>query len=183
MNLMKYEEKYRKLDDMLEESGGVITKEIEEYMEKVNAITIAKVFDLASIRDELEGYAKICKEEADRLTKKAKQLTQRAAWWKDRIIDVMTASGQKTLTNGVYKVTLTQNPLKIQIDDEEEIPASYKTVELKLSYDEYKKIKDIIEPKSVNMIPDKIKIKELYKSDMIEVAGVKYVKENNVRIS
>ena len=58
MNLMKYEEIYRKLDDMLEESGGVITKEIEEYMDKVNAITIAKVFDLASIRDELEGYAK-----------------------------------------------------------------------------------------------------------------------------
>ena len=81
------------------------------------------------------------------------------------------------------KDTLTQNPLKIQVDDEEEIPASYKTVELKLSYDEYKKIKDIIEPKSINMVPDKIKIKELYKSDMIEVAGVKYVKENNVRIS
>ena len=57
MNLMKYEEKYRKLDDMLEESGGVIAKEIEEYMDIVNAITIAKVFDLASIRDELEGYA------------------------------------------------------------------------------------------------------------------------------
>jgi hypothetical protein len=72
MNLMKYEEKYRKLDDMLEESDGVITKEIEEYMDKVNAITIAKVFDLASIRDELEGYSKICKEESDRLAKKAK---------------------------------------------------------------------------------------------------------------
>jgi hypothetical protein len=89
------------------------------------------------------------------LLRKLKQLTQRAAWWKDRIVDVMSASGQKTLTNGVYKVTLTQNPLKIQVDDEEAIPASYKTVELKLSYDEYKKIKDIIEPKSINMIPDK----------------------------
>lgn len=183
MNLMKYESQYRILDDMLEESGGVVTPEIEQYMSEVNAMTVAKVFDLVNVREELDGYAKICKEEADRLSKKAKSLASRADWWKSMIVRIMASAGQKSVTNGAYKITLTKNPLRIEIEDETAIPSSYKTAEVKMSWSDYEKIKDIIDAQSVKIAPDKKEIGNLYKSGGVEVAGVKYVQDDNVRIS
>lgn len=183
MNLMKYESQYRILDDMLEETGGVVTSEIEKYMDEVNALTVAKVFDLVNIREELEAYTKVCKEEADRLSKKAKTMSSRADWWKSMIVRIMSAAGQKSLTNGVYKIALTLNPLRIEIEDETAIPSSYKTAEVKMSWAEYEKIKDLIEPQSVKIAPDKKEIAAIYKASGVEVAGVKYVREEAVRIS
>ena len=183
MNIAIVSEQYRILDAMLEESNGLLTPEIEQYMESINAFTVAKVFDLVSLREELDGYAKLCKEEADRFSKKSKSLAARADWWKSRIVQIMAAADRKSITNGVYNVTLTQNPLRIEIEDETAIPSSYKTAEVKMSWADYEKIKDIIDAQSVRIAPDKKEIGNIYKVSGVEVAGVKYVREDNVRIS
>lgn len=183
INLYAIDTVYRTLDAMLEESAGVLTPEIEAYMESINAYAVGKVFDLLSLKEEADKFADLCKREADEMSRKHKTLAARADFYKAVIVKAVSASGQKTLTNGVYKITLTTNPLKVEIVDETAIPSTYKSAEVKMSWADYDKIKDMISVQSVKVSPDKKEIGNLYKSAGVEVAGVKYIQEPNVRIS
>jgi hypothetical protein len=48
--------------------------------------------------------------------------------------------------------------------------------------DDYNKIKDMVNIKSLNISIDKKSISEIYKSSGVEIAGVKYVQDDDVRV-
>lgn len=183
MNLVNIEDKYLTLDAMIEETQGEITPEIERYMQEIDAYAVGKVFDLAGYYGELNSFAKLCKDEAARYAAKAKSLELRAEFFKRMIIRVMEISGQKTMDSGLHKITIYQAPLKIEVRDVDMVPKAYKNVSLKLSWQDYEKIKDMVDADNADVAADKKKIAELYKSNEIEVDGVSYSRSTAVRIS
>jgi len=183
MNLFSIESSFAVLDAMLEESQGVLTPEIEAYMDTIGAMSLAKLFDLQNLRDQCQAFAKTCKEKADEFAAKAKALDARDARYRGWQVKIMSAAGQKSMTNGAHKITLVQNPLRIEVVDETAIPSTYQVAEVKMSLADYEKIKDQIEVKSVKPAADKKAIADLYKATGVELSGVQYVREDNVRVS
>ena len=94
----------------------------------------------------------------------------------------MTSAGQKTMENGAHRITLVKNPLKVEIVDESEIPDTYRITDMKISLADYRKIMDMVEAKSVKYEVDKKSISEIYKSSGVEISGVKYVQDDDVRV-
>lgn len=183
MNLFAIESSFAVLDAMLEESQGVLTPEIESYLETIQAFAIHKIFDLQALREQCQAFAKVAKEKADEYAAKAKALERRDEMFKSWQIRALSAAGQKSMTNGVYKITLVQNPLKIEVVDENAVPSSYQVAEVKMSLADYEKIKSMVEVKSVKVAVDKKSIGDLYKAAGVEVSGVEYRRDDNVRVS
>ena len=183
MNLFAIESSFAALDAMLEESQGVITPEIESYLESIQAFTIHKIFDLQTLREQCQAFAKLAKEKSDEYAAKAKVLERRDEMFKSWQIRAMSAAGQKSMTNGVYKITLVQNPLKVEVVDESVVPSSYQVAEVKMTMADYEKVKSLIDVKSVKVSIDKKSIGDIYKAAGVEVSGVEYHRDDNVRVS
>ena len=77
MNIYAIEAQFVALDAMLEESNGVLTPEIETYMDSIQAKSLNYLFDLQTLRDQCNDYAKVCKDRADEFAKKAKNYLNR----------------------------------------------------------------------------------------------------------
>lgn len=182
MNIYAIEAQFVALDAMLEESNGVLTPEIETYMDSIQAKSLNYLFDLQTLRDQCQDYAKVCKDRADEFSKKAKNYLNRDEAYRKMQIAIMLSAGQKTMENGAHRITLVKNPLKIEIVEESEIPDTYRITDLKITLADYKKIMDAIEAKSVKYEVDKKSISEIYKSSGVEIAGVKYVQDDDVRV-
>ena len=182
MNIYAIEAQFVALDAMLEESNGVLTPEIETYMDSIQARSLNCLFDLQTLRDQCQDYAKICKDRADEFAKKAKNYLNRDEAYRKMQVAIMLSAGQKTMENGAHRITLVKNPLKVEVVEESEIPDTYRITELKINLADYKKIMDAVEAKSVEYGIDKKSISEIYKSSGVEIAGVKYVQDYDVRV-
>lgn len=183
MNIYNIEKKYRDLGDMLNESDGVITEEIENYMEKIQLMTVANLYSLQDLREEAAIFVAACKEKAAEFTKKAKKHEAMANNLKTLQIQIMELANQDSVQNGVYKMTLTKNPLKIEVEEEDLLPRSCLNVSLSMPAEDYDSIKDMIPVKSVTLVPDKKKIAAMYKENDIELPGVSYVRDPNIRVT
>lgn len=183
ISIYSIETAFMALDDMLEASQGEITPEIEAYMKEIGAAMVDKAFALQSLRDMYQGNAKLAKDMADDYADKAKKLLARDALYKKLIIRAMQASGKTSITDGIRKISLVENPLRVDVIDETKIPASYLSVELRMPYADYQKIKgDVSVIGEVTLVPDKKQLGELYKASEFEVAGVVYMRDPNIRV-
>ena len=183
MNYITIAKEWGILWEMLEASQGELTPEIEGYMEQLKADSVSALFSIQDLREQADMSAKMCKERAAEYVDKAKRIEKASANLKSIQIALMQASGQKTLQNGIHKITLTQNPVRVDVVDEEAIPASYRTAEVKLTVADWDKVKDTVKEIAVKFSVDKKSITELYKVAQVEIAGVEYVREPNVRVS
>ncbi len=182
MNIYAIEAQFVALDAMLEESNGVLTPEIETYMDSIQAKSLNYLFDLQTLRDQCNDYAKVCKDRADEFAKKAKNYLNRDQAYRKMQVAIMLSAGQKTMENGAHRITLVKNPVKAEIVEESDIPSTYQIADVKMSMDDYNKIKDMVNIKSLNISIDKKSISEIYKSSGVEIAGVKYVQDDDVRV-
>lgn len=183
MNLIRLETEYRILWEMLEASQGELTPEIESYMAEIQANTVSAAFSLQDMRDEAEMYVKQCKERAAELVDRAKRFEKTSENLKQVIIKVLQMSGEKTIQNAHHRITLTKNPVKVEIIDESLVPDSYKVVECKIPKADFLKVKDTIPYKSAKESIEKSEISALYKSAEVEVVGCAYVRSDNVKVS
>ena len=166
------------LDELVTE----LTPEIETYMDSIQAKSLNYLFDLQTLRDQCNDYAKVCKDRADEFAKKAKNYLNRDQAYRKMQVAIMLSAGQKTMENGAHRITLVKNPVKVEIVEESDIPSTYQIADVKMSMDDYNKIKDMVNIKSLNISIDKKSISEIYKSSGVEIAGVKYVQDDDVRV-
>lgn len=183
MNIATLSNEYLVLQDMLEDSLGEVTPEIEAYMDTIKAKTVNGLFELQNVREAFDAASDMCKKKADEWSEKAKRMARSSDNVKKVQIAVMQMSGNKSLTNGAYKITLTQNPLKVNVVDETAIPSTYLKASVEMTAAEYEQIKNMIEAKSVKFSADKKSIAEIYKATGIELAGCEYTRDDNVRVS
>jgi len=183
MALMSIAAEWEAVWAMLEESKGELTEEIENYLNTIEARSIGKIFEIQDLRENAQMAITAIKAKVDELTDKIKRIERAESNLKKMQVFVMQAANQKSLTNGVYKITLTQNPLRIEVKDEDMIPSTYKTVDVKIQMADLAAVEAVAEVRSTKVAVDKKAIGELYKASEIEIAGVEYVREANVRVS
>lgn len=185
MNYMSLSVEWEAVWDKLEESCGELTPEIEEWLDSIQGRTLGALFNLQDLRENAQMGVRAIKERIDALKTKIERLERADANLKKIQIFLLQSSGQKSLENGVYKITLTQNPLRIDVVDDAVIPDTYKAVEVKMSMADWQRVKGLLEDgeKSHKVSVDKKSIGEIYKTAGVEIAGVEYVRDDNVRIS
>lgn len=182
MNLVTLSSEYQVLADMLEDSVGVLTPEIDAYMDAIGAHAVAGLFQLQDLREDAQMAAKAVKDKISDLKAKVDILERRDETLKKVQIKILETVGQKSMTNGVYKITLTQNPLKVEIVDPALVPSNFMLADIRLTQADLDRLpKDIVI--SAKLTPDKKAISDLYKAAEVEVAGCEYVRDANVRVS
>ena len=183
MNLVTLSSEYQVLADMLEDSVGVLTPEIDAYMDAIGAHAVAGLFQLQDLREDAQMAAKAIKDKIADLKAKIDILDRRDEALKKVQIKILETVGQKSMTNGVYKITLTQNPLKVEIVDPALVPSNYMLADIRLTQADLEKLPKEIEVISSKMTPDKKAISELYKTAEVKIPGCEYVRDANVRVS
>ena len=183
MNFNTLSSEYQVLADMLEDSVGVLTPEIESYMDAIGAHAVAGLFQLQDLREDAQMAVKAIKDKIADLKAKIDVLDRRDEALKKVQIKILETVGQKSITNGVYKITLTQNPLKVEIVDPVLIPDNYMLADVKLTKGDFNKISGEIDMLKITFTPDKKAIGDLYKAAEVEIPGCEYLREQNVRIS
>jgi len=183
-NLWNLRQEYVELGDALVETRGEVTPEIQALMDKADTNTIATVFSLQDVREQLKDYAEICKKRADEFYDKATRYLAAEKKLKQIQIDALAISGRKSIANGAHKMTLQPTPLKIEVVSREEIPNRYLNVSLTVTMDEYQKIKELgITPIKAKTEENKKLLAEDYKRDNIEVSGVEYTTDVTIRVT
>lgn len=185
MNIYSLTKEYVTLWELLEESQGELTPELESYLDSIGARSLNALFNLQDLREEAAAAISALKEKMGGMKDKISRIEKAEARLKQLQISLMDASGQKTMTNGVYKITLTQNPVRVEVDDEEAVPDTYKVADVKISVADLAKLQEagvtlLAEPK---IAVDKRSLANIYKTASVEVAGARYVREANVRVS
>ncbi|HNX38926.1 MAG TPA: siphovirus Gp157 family protein, partial [Candidatus Cloacimonadota bacterium] len=171
------------LQDMLEESQGELTPEVEAYMDTIQGKSITALFNLQDVREVCQMGKKAIKDKIAELNDKIKKLDRADDNLKSIQVALMQNANQKSMANGQYKITLTQNPLRVEVVDETAIPSTYMKATVEMTAAEYELIKSQIEAKSVKFSADKKAIGDLYKTAEVGISGCEYIREPNVRVS
>lgn len=100
--------------DALSDTIGAQSEMIDEKIEAT--IFVAK---------SLEADAQVCKDEAKRLSERAKRLEGNANTCKQRVIEVMQQLGRDKVKRPLVGVTLAKPKKVVSIDNADKIPAQY----------------------------------------------------------
>lgn len=111
----------RQIDSLLTASQDEETLEILEDAKKVLLQDIEeKAVDILTYNSDCLARAKHLKEEADRLTRKAKSLEKRSEFLKSLLKFHLQSTNQDKATFGIYDVALAKTPDKVVLTDDVE---------------------------------------------------------------
>lgn len=138
MNLYEITQQQQELNNLLEESYGELTPELEQALE----------LNLDNFSVKAEGYVKAIKnykaesdaiaEEIRRLQDKKKVCENAVDRMKTALSDSMNVFGMSKVQAGLFKISLTTSKA-VNIIDEDAIPQNYKKVKYEVSKTEIKK--------------------------------------------
>lgn len=159
MNLYEITQQQQDLNNLLEESYGELTPELEQALaiNKENFMVKANGYVLAIKNYKAESDA--ISEEIKRLQEKKKVCENAITRMKNSLSNAMDEFGMPKVQTGMFKVSLTTSKA-VNILDEDAIPADYKKVKYEVSKTEIKKAIDsgikvagaeIVENKSITI--------------------------------
>ena len=177
MNTFLLSKLQQAIADKLEED--VTTEELVE-LEKNTAMLVA---DMMTLLEMTEGYADGLKAKAKEYAEKSKLMTEKTDKLEKKIIEIIKeyGSGNKITYNNLdFKIK--KNPPKVEITDEELVPAEYKNGTIKMSAKDIEKVKIIMNKPdlTVKYDIDKTSIKALEKQG-ISVAGTVIIEEESLK--
>ncbi len=105
-----------------DETSDDARADLERMLAEALAGTKAKVDRTAGILTAFETAAGAAKAEAARCTARVKHFERQIEQIEERVLAIMAAAGIKNLDGAVSTLTSRANPLKVVIDDVEEIP-------------------------------------------------------------
>jgi len=115
------------IEEMLNESNGEITPEIEAKISELDESKTAICIRLANILDENSMNQIALKNKIEKLNKMLKICKQAEINTRQRIIDFMNEVGQKKIGNDAVKLTVvTTKNNRLIVDDSLAIPKEYK---------------------------------------------------------
>lgn len=118
----------------------------EEELVALNGINLAlseKAANIVSITDNLESFISLCDSESKRITARKKAAANKLAWLNDYVKQGMQVAGLSKIEIGTRSISLQNNPPKVIIDDESQIPAKFLVIipeSYKVDKDNIKKI-------------------------------------------
>jgi hypothetical protein len=104
------------LDELLEETGGEVTPEIEALMNALDVTTTEKVEKIALVVLRKKSEAKAIKEQADRLAARAKARENAATHLVDYLSRVMQSVGKDKIEGTLATVAFQKNPPSVVAD-------------------------------------------------------------------
>lgn len=122
-------EQLRALEQLLEETGGEWTPEIDQWLAEYGGLERAKVDALAGFLRSQEAFAKACEDEAAALIGKAQAAKNTVRRLKQYVLLELQQRGLKELAGDIWKVARQANggkaPMSMLIVDPAEAPAQY----------------------------------------------------------
>lgn len=121
MTLYELDYNLRQLDALMTASQDETTLEILEDAKKILLQDIEeKAVDILTYMSDCSARAKHLKDEAERITNKAKALEKRAEFLKNLLKTHLQTTGQTKATYGNYDVALAKTPVKVVLTDDAE---------------------------------------------------------------
>ncbi len=132
-NIMALSEMAVQFLDLLEESGGVFTPEVDQMFSELMQKGVQAVVPLCNTIDEITARMEARKAKAKVLTDLAKKDECMIETAHKYIIKAMKACGQDKLTSGALTVTLCKGNPSVDIVDEDAVPLRFKTATIKVN--------------------------------------------------
>lgn len=143
-SLFHIQQDYLQLAAILEENGGEITPEIEESLAINQEQLQVKGVNYAFIIRKLTGESEMIKSEIDRLSKLMKSKQGAADRMKNMIKSAMEMYGIESIKGDLINISLRNNAVSVQIENEDTLPTEYVTVKVTSSPNK-KALKEAIE--------------------------------------
>lgn len=121
MTLYRMTAAARELYELLE-SGEIDEQTVNDTLESIG--TSEKLQDYVHVLKSFEAEMTMYDAEIARLKENKRVLENRSAYLKDRILDYMKSTGQKSANAGTFKLTMRENK-SCEITNESEIPLEY----------------------------------------------------------
>ena len=119
-------EQLKAIDELLEQMTDPETQEILSSAQEALANETAETAEnYLKYMDELKAKIAYLKEQADRITKKARAAQKRYDWLKQAMEYYLRSTGENKKEIGTYTISIRKNPPKVIIDDEQWLPDDY----------------------------------------------------------
>ena len=132
LSLFQISEEQRRIEAMLEETGGELTPEIEEALaiNEGNFMVKARDYGYAILR--LKAYAAAAKAEKQRLDVLAKYCEGNVAKMETRLVEAMRQFGHAKVEMDTVRLSLRRSE-RVVVDDENNLPADCIVVKTEVS--------------------------------------------------
>ena len=128
-------EEMKKIELMLEESGGEITEEIGALMDAHSAHFQAKIDSVVGYKNYLEDSLELVTKKRKELQSLEKTIKGRSERFKDYVIMCMRKANLKKIESLFSRITLPKQRSVVVITDKEKIPGIFIKTEIKKSID------------------------------------------------
>ena len=158
MNLYELKENYLKVLELIEAGE----ENLEDTLESINDTIEVKAENYAKIIRNLEGNVNMLKAEVERLNSRKKSIEGNVDRLKENLKMAMIVTGKEKIKTGLFNITVANNPVALNVFDENLIPENFFT------YETIKKM-------------DKAAIKDLLKAGQV-VEGAELTQGRGLRI-
>lgn len=165
MNLYEITEEFNKLNEMLSESGGELTEEIENLEFYIQNLLTTKtdgmVYYVNSLEDDIEKADK----HIARLQAYKKIRKNAISTLKNYTADCMTKLGKKKLKGEINEISISKPRKVVKITDPDKIPVHLLNTTVNPNLTEIKKVLDLgVEIKGAELVNAKTSVKFKLKS-------------------
>ena len=158
MNLYELKENYLKVLELIEAGE----ENLEDTLESINDTIEVKAENYAKIIRNLEGNVNMLKAEVERLNSRKKSIEGNVDRLKENLKMAMIVTGKEKIKTGLFNITVANNPVALNVFDENKIPENFFT------YETIKKM-------------DKAAIKDLLKAGQV-IEGAELTQGRGLRI-
>lgn len=158
MNLYELKEAYLKVLDLIENGD----EGLEDTLESINDTIEVKAENYAKIIKNLDGNVNMLKAEVERLSDRRKSIEGNIDRLKENLKYAMIATGKEKIKTDLFNITVANNPVALNVIDENKIPENFFT------YETIKKM-------------DKAAIKDLLKAGQV-IEGAELTQGRGLRI-
>jgi len=171
--------------EMLDETSGELTPEIESELDKFEANLLGRAFTMKSIITRFEDKAKLAREKKDMFHAIEKECVRAVETGKLYIKSFMQQSGKSKLEYEAETISLRKTPDAVFVENECAVPETYRRFTAKLTPEHYQLLVVACEISGIKLPEiksevDKMAIKETYKTTGIEVDGTKITSDFSV---
>jgi hypothetical protein len=133
MHLHEIPAAYRALDDLLNETGGEVTPEVEKFQASIEGTLSEKVDCYGSMEAEAEGEISALKLEETRLSDMRQAVIRRRDAHRKAIFDALKAAGEGSVKGARYRARLAKSSVpSIRWAGDSPIPRAFARVKVEL---------------------------------------------------
>jgi len=110
---------------MMEQTDGEITPDLIQVLEAIDEEFSNKVEACCRMIAELRSRSEIAAREGNRLIAKARTHSGKADRLANYVKENMVRMGSKTIENGLFRATVADNPVSVNVFDVEKVPAKF----------------------------------------------------------